>query len=330
MSYEVYNQDRPKYTFPTQKVEGPIADVDSIEVHKIQVTEPPGEIAVQVIRPTTEAIAAGGLAGPKDGLLPAYVDFHGGGFVIGSLATDQGFCQNVAQHVGCIAVNVDYRLAPEHPHPTPVADSLDALRWVVRRASQLGIDAARLAVGGFSAGGCLAAALAVLARDEAGAAPPLPPLRLQLLVVPVLDVRFAPERGGTGGAQALPPSPYQSYADLEYAPCLPLARIVWFYDLWLGTGPVRAERAQDVRASPMVAASHAGLAPASIHCAELDPLVDEGRAYHDKLVAAGTPSDLKIYSGVGHPFGHWDGELPAARDFQQNAHRALRDAFKLE
>lgn len=321
VTYEVYNQDRPKYTFPTHEVEGPIADVASVEVHKIQVTDPPGEIAVQVIRPTADAIAAGGLQG-EDGRLPAYLDFHGGGFVIGSLATDRGFCQSVAQRVGCVAVNVDYRLSPAHPHPTPATDSLAALRWVVDGAAHLGIDPARLAVGGFSAGGCIAAALALLARDEG---PAIPPLRLQLLVVPVLDARHVPERGSCDPAVV----PYRSYVDLEHAPCLPLARLVWFYNLWLGTGRVRAEKADDFRASPMVATSHANLAPASIHCAELDPLLDEGRVYHEKLLAAGTQSELTVYKGVGHPFGHWNGALPAARRFHSNAHEALRKAFKI-
>lgn len=282
-------------------------------------TEPPGEIAVQVIKPTADAAAAGGLQ--KDGLLPAYIDFHGGGFVIGSLSTDLGFCQNIAQHVGCVAVNVDYRLSPEYPHPTPVTDSFDALKWVVGHAADLGIDASRLAVGGFSAGGCLAAALAIMARDDLE----IPPLKLQLLVVPVLDARYAPEEGSCDPAKV----PYQSYVSLEHAPCLPLARIVWFYNLWLGTGATRLEKANDFRASPMVAMSHENLAPASIHSAELDPLVDEGKLYHDKLVAARTPSELKVYKGVGHPFGHWLGELPAAGDFHQNTYAALREAFKV-
>lgn len=283
-------------------------------------TSPPGEIALQVIKPTPSAINTTNLS--LDGLLPAYIDFHGGGFVIGSLATDQAFCQNVAQRVGCAVVNVDYRLSPEHPHPTPVQDSYDALRWVVSNASALGIDASRLAVGGFSAGGCLAAALAVMARDDAE----MPPLRLQLLVVPVLDARYAPEEGSCDPGVV----PYRSYVELEHAPCLPLNRIVWFYNLWLGRGDVRREKAGDFRASPMVAASHAGLAPASIHCAELDPLVDEGRVYHEKLLAAGTKSEIKVYKGVGHPFGHWDGVLPAAREFQNSAHDALRRAFTVE
>ncbi|KAF3761617.1 hypothetical protein M406DRAFT_265765 [Cryphonectria parasitica EP155] len=329
--YEIYNQDRPKYTVPTHEIEGPIADVEGITLHKVPVTHPKGEIAIQVIRPTANAIASGGLA-TSDGLLPAYIDFHGGGFVIGSLATDATFCRGVAHHVGCIVVNVDYRLAPEYPHPTQVLDCLDALRWVVFRAGELGIDADRLAVGGFSAGGCLAAALALLVRDEEGggdgnhAKIKIPPLRLQLLVVPVLDCRFVPEE--EDGRCDPATTPYASYTALHDAPCLPMHRLVWFYNLWLGKGALRASNAADFRASPMTASSHAGLAPASIHCAALDPLLDEGRLYHQRLVEAGTRSDLTVYDGVGHPFGHWTAEVPAARAFVQDAWVALRKAFR--
>lgn len=310
-------------------------------LHRISVTTPPGEITVQVFIPTADAIAAGGLAAPQKGedsrdhhaLLPAYVDFHGGGFVIGDLATDAGFCANVAQHVGCVVVNVAYRLAPEYPHPTPVADSFDALKWVARHAEEafLRVDASRIAVGGFSAGGCIAAALALMARDEPGTFPA--PLRLQLLIVPVLDARYVPEEQLDEGGRfpGEEPPPYESYVRLEHAPCLPMHRLVWFYRLWLGaTGPGRVSNANDFRASPMVASSLGGkLAPASIHCAEIDPLVSEGRAYHDKLQAAGTPSELTVYPGVGHPFAHWEGEVPAAREFHQRAYAALREAFKL-
>lgn len=241
--------------------------------------------------------------------------------VIGSLLTDEVFCKNIAQKVGCVAINVEYRTSPEYPHPTPVVDSFVALRWVVDNGDMLSIDTSRLAVGGYSAGGCIAAALALLARDNGPAA--LPSLKLQLLVVPVLDARFVPEDGPCDPNTV----PYASYVSLEHAPCLPLNRLRWFYNLWLGRGKQRIDRANDFRASPMVAADFSRLAPASIHSAEIDPLVDEGRLYHEKLMAAGTPSDLKVYNGVGHPFGHWAGELPAAREFRENAYSALRGAF---
>lgn len=307
---------------PASQLEGDIAEAGSVRLVKIPVTTPPGEIAVQVIKPTADAIAAGGLE--KDGLLPAYVDYHGGGFVIGNLDTDFGFCQNIAQHVGCAVINVDYRLSPEYPHPTPTLDSFDALKWVVSHATELGIDAERLAVGGFSAGGCLAAAVTIMARDDPAG---LPSLKLQLLVVPLVDCRYVPEEGPADPDTA----PYESYIRLDKAPCLPMARLVWFYNLWLGKGDVRVENAKDFRASPILAASLANLAPASIHCAELDPLVDEGRAYYEKLTAAPgtTKASIKVYPGVGHPFAHWTRELPAAREFHEDAYKALSKAFRI-
>lgn len=323
--YEVYNQDRPKYSLPASQLEGDIAKAESVTLIKIPVTTPPGEIAIQVIKPTADAVTAGGLEDKKEssGLLPAYIDYHGGGFVIGNLDTDLGFCQNVAQHVGCVVVNVDYRLSPEYPHPTPTQDSFDALKWVMSHAVELGIDASRIAVGGFSAGGCLAAAVTIMARDDPAG---LPPLKLQLLVVPVLDCRYVPEEGRADPKTV----PYESYVRLDKAPCLSMARIVWFYNLWLGKGDERIKNASDFRASPMVASSLANLAPASIHCAELDPLVDEGRAFGEKLNEAGnSKASIKVYSGVGHPFAHWTRELPAAREFHQDAYKAVSEAFRL-
>ncbi|KAK7747387.1 hypothetical protein SLS53_001641 [Cytospora paraplurivora] len=317
VSYEEYNKDRARYTFPTYKVSGPCPNVGSSVVYKIPVTEPTGEIAVEVVTPTADAISAGRLQ--KDGRLPAYLEFHGGGFVIGNLATDRLFCRHVAQNVGCIVVNVEYRTSPEYPHPTPIMDSFDALKWVVEHTASLNMDATRLAIGGFSAGGCIAAALAIMARDD----PTIPPLRHQLLIVPVLDARYVPEEGSCDPQTV----PYKSYVSYEFAPFLPLQRLRWFFELWLGRGAERVERANDFRASPIVAKDLSNLAPASIHSAEVDPLVDEGKAYHERLTAAGTPSVLKVYEGVGHPFGHWVGALPAANQLARNAHAALRQAF---
>ncbi|KAI1336719.1 Alpha/beta hydrolase fold-3 [Xylariaceae sp. FL0016] len=182
-------------------------------------------------------------------------------------------------------------MAPDYPHPTSALDSWEALKWVFREAEKFKIDPKRVAVTGQSAGGCLAAVLALMARDEKD----MPPLALQLLVVPLVDVRYVPMEGScTEG-------PYESYRTLEFAPSLPLARLVWFYNLWLGTDEHREKKANDWRASPLLAESHANLAPASIRCAEVDPLVSEGKAYHEKLRESGTESKIKVYMGQGHP-----------------------------
>jgi len=234
-----------------------------------------------------------------------------------------------------IIVNVDYRLAPEFPFPTQVWDSWAALKWVFANASMLGIDPSRVSVGGLSAGAHLSAVLALLARDE----PSIPPLKLQLLVVPALDCRWTPIEGSCDPNVV----PYETYITCEYAPCLPLNRMRWFSNLWLGTDPgkdnpqivslclyyLAEERKRKTNmwiASPVVAESHANLARASIHCAEFDVLRSEAQVYHEKLLRAGTESAIKIYKGVAHPFGHWDGELEIAKEYVKDTLDALRAA----
>jgi acetyl esterase/lipase len=163
----------------------------------------------------------------QDGKLPAHVDYHGGGFVIGGLKSDESWCRQACQTLGCTIVNVDYRLSPEYPHPIPLTDSWAALKWVFTSADGLKIDATRVSIGGLSAGANLAAVLALLARDEPG----LPKLVLQILVVPLVDVRFVPLEGPCDPET----TPYESLIKNEFAPCLPLNRLRWFYNLWLGT-----------------------------------------------------------------------------------------------
>lgn len=122
-------------------------------------------------------------------------------------------------------VNVDYRLAPNFPHPTPLTDAWTALKWVFANAEEFNIDVSRVSVGGLSAGANLAAVVAILARDE----PAMPKLVCQMLTVPVIDVRFVPVEGSAESNV-----PYKSYFENEFAPCLPLRRLCWFYRLWLG------------------------------------------------------------------------------------------------
>jgi acetyl esterase/lipase len=225
VTYGEYNSDRSKYTFTI--CPGPSPEVRSTKTYKIKVSDPVGEIDVRVYYPTEEAIVKGGLR-TKDGKLPAHVDYHGGGFVIGSLQSDDPWCRKACQGVGCIVVNVDYRLSPEFPHPVPLTDSWTALLWVFDEAERLKIDTSRVSIGGLSAGGQIAAVLAIKARDE----PRLPKLALQSLIVPCVDVRFVPLEGSCS-----PDVPYASLIQNEFAPCLPLQRLRWFYNLWLGTDP---------------------------------------------------------------------------------------------
>lgn len=269
---------------------------------------------MQVYVPTPDAVAKTGLE--RDGLLPALVNFHGGGFVIGGLDSDEPLCRKICQGVGCIVVNVGYRLAPEYPHPIPATDSWEALKWTFRTAENLKIDKQRVGVSGLSAGACIAAALAIMARDE----PSLPDLAVQLLIVPVIDARYVPTEGSCDPEK----TPYQSYIDFEHAPMLPLNRLIWFYNLWLGTDESRKEKAEDFRASPIVASSHENLPPALIACAEIDPLYSEGVAYHAKLREAGTYSKINVYKGQGHPFNQWDGESPTAKQFVEDCINGLK------
>ncbi|KAH7384732.1 alpha beta hydrolase fold-3 domain-containing protein [Cadophora sp. MPI-SDFR-AT-0126] len=316
VTYEEYNADRSKYTFSIAP--GPCPSVGSIQIFKIPVSDPSGEISIQVYHPIGDAAANGELK-TADGKLPAHVNYHGGGFVIGGLQSDESWCRQVCQAVGCIMVNVDYRLAPEFPHPVSLTDSWTALKWTFASSEKLGIDSSRVSVGGLSAGGQLAAVMALLARDEPG----MPRLVLQMLVVPLVDTRFIPTQGSCDKDV-----PYRSYIENEFAPCLPFARLVWFFNLWLGTDMVKRKKfSENFRASPILASSHADLAPASIHVAGVDSLTSEGIAYHETLVKAGTKSQLKVYEGVGHPFGHWDGELEKAKEFVQDTIAALKKAY---
>lgn len=193
-------------------------------IYRIPVSDPVGEIDVQVFVPTEEAIAKGGLK-TVDGLLPTHVNYHGGGFVGGDLKSSESWCRQVCQAVGTIVVDVDYRLAPEYPHPIPLTDSWTALKWTFDNALKLGIDSSRVSVGGPSAGGHLAAGLSLLARDD----PDTPKLVLQLLTVPCVDTRFIPVDGPCD-----PEVAWESYITNEFAPCLPVSRLQWLYKLWLG------------------------------------------------------------------------------------------------
>ena len=236
--------------------------------------------------------------------LPALLYLHGGGFTIGSVATHDVLCRELARLGRCMVLSLDYRLAPEHAFPTASNDAWDALAWLAANAARLGADPGRLAVGGDSAGGTLAAVNAILARD-AGL-----PLALQLLIYP----------GTTAHQDTL------SHTEFAHGPILDRAAIGWFFDQYI---PSRAERA-DWRFAPLLAPDVDGVAPAWIGLAECDPLVDEGVDYADKLRLAGVPVDLDIYRGVTHEFIKMGRTIPEARKAHADAARALRLAFHLE
>lgn len=242
------------------------------------------------------------LYAPSSARLPVLVYFHGGGFTVGNIRTHDTLCRVLSLKSGCAVVSVDYRLAPAHKFPTASDDAWDAFAFVVNEGMRLGVDPSRLAVGGDSAGGTLAAVCAILARD-AGL-----PLALQMLIYP-----------GTTGHQDTPS--HRLYAN---GPLLTKALIDYFFGQYVRTAADR----DDWRFAPLLADDVEGVAPAWIGLAECDPVVDEGIAYADKLRAAGVAVDLEIYRGVIHEFLKMGRAIPEALQAQGDAARALQEALQ--
>jgi acetyl esterase len=236
--------------------------------------------------------------------LPALIFFHGGGWVIGDLETHDVLCRQLTAAAGISVVNVDYRLAPEHRYPAAVEDAWAATRWVETHAVELAIDPTRLAVGGDSAGGNLAAVVALLARDHGG-----PSLALQVLTYPVTDV----------AAESA------SYAEFADGFLLTRDSMRWFIEHYV---PERKDRL-DWRASPLRAASLAGVAPALVVTAGFDPLRDEGEAYARRLREAGVRVDMICYGGMIHGFAPMGRLIETGNRAVAHAAASLRQAFGL-
>ncbi|HYW57303.1 MAG TPA: alpha/beta hydrolase [Polaromonas sp.] len=241
------------------------------------------------------------LYAPSHACLPVLLYFHGGGFTIGSVASHDILCRQLSQQAGCSVISVDYRLAPEHKFPIAANDAWDALAWLSFHADEKGLDGTRLAIGGDSAGGTLAAACAVQARDAAL------PLELQLLFYP-------------GCAARQDSVSHQLFAK---GFVLEVEHMRYFFGQYLRTPADR----DDWRFSPLNAPDVDGVAPAWLGLAECDPLVDEGVLYADKLRAAGVAVDLEIYRGVTHEFIKMGRIIPEARQAVADAARAIRKAF---
>lgn len=236
-----------------------------------------------------------------DGPSAAIVFFHGGGWVVGDLETHDVFCRHFAGLVGCTIISVDYRLAPEHKFPTATNDAWDALHWLAKQAGALGLDGSRIAVGGDSAGGTLAAVCAIKARDASL------PLALQLLFYP-----------GCAAHQDTP-----SHTTFAEGFVIEETHITYFFNHYINTPADR----DDWRFAPLLAPDVDGVAPAWIGLAECDPLVDEGLMYADKLRAAGVAVDLEIYRGMVHEFIKMGRAIPQALQAHADAARALKHAF---
>lgn len=233
---------------------------------------------------------------------PALVYFHGGGFALGGLDSHDAPCRVLAEDGHCIVISVDYRRSPEHKFPAAVDDAIAAYRWVANNASKLGVDAQRIAVGGDSAGGNLAAVVALETRKDA-----LRPA-FQLLIYPTTDMTMS----------------MPSIRQMGRGFFLEHDTMVWFRDHYL---PNEAAR-RDPRASPLFADDHSSAPPAFVLTAGFDPLRDEGSAYADKLRDAGVPVRYKCYSSLFHGFFSASGGIEAARAPLVESAAALREALQ--
>jgi acetyl esterase len=234
------------------------------------------------------------------------VYFHGGGWVIGDLDTHDTLCRELANQSGCAVIAVDYRLAPEHRVPAAVDDAIAATRWIAANGSQLKIDPARLAVGGDSAGGNLAAVCAQQARDDDLA------LAAQLLVYPNTALL----------------GDYPSRTENADGYFLTLADMRWFALQYTGLredDPAAEQLNKDPRLSPLHAASLADLAPAVIATAEFDPLRDEGEAYAVALRDAGGQVTHRRFAGLIHGFYGMEMFSPAAADAMRWINARLKE-----
>lgn len=236
------------------------------DVRDIQVAASTGVINARLYRPIGAT-----------GTLPGLIFFHGGGWVLGDLESHDMLCRRLANAGRCAVIAIDYRLAPEHKFPAAVEDALVATAWVLEHTNDLGLDAKSIMIGGDSAGGNLAAVVALEARDRGRS-----DFRLQLLIYPVTDMAF-----GHPSHQL----------DVAHLPVLG-STMVWFRDHYL-SGP--AENA-DWKASPLRAKTFANLPPAYVVTAGYDPLHDEGADYAARLVSAGVPVIHRDFEGQLHGF----------------------------
>jgi len=270
-------------------------DLDPVSVARIEdraIDGPAGLIPIRLYAPH----------GPADGALPTLVYYHGGGFVIGDLDSHDSVCRRIALGGDCLVMAVDYRLAPEHPYPAAAEDAIAALDWTVANATEIGGDPARLAVGGDSAGGKLAAVAAQHARDN-----DYRQVRLQALIYPAVD----------------PVTPTDSRK--RFADVFPIDRdtVAWFHRCYFPDH----DRASEPWAAPGLVDDVSGLAPALILTAGLDPLVDEARLYADRLAAAGVPVAYHCFDGTVHGFLGMGKVLPHAEQAIDRVSAALRESF---
>jgi acetyl esterase len=275
------DESRANMVGGSQQLGAPAEPVESVVDRRIDV--PGGTIGLRIHSPVGAAAA---------GPLPAVLQFHGGGFVLGNLDSHESIARFYCARAGAVVVSVDYRLAPEHRFPTQVEDSYAALSWVVANAGELGVDPARIAVAGDSAGGNLATVMCLLAKARGG-----PRIACQALLYPVTDFRKV-------GAYAS----HAEFGDGSYF--LSTKDMEWFRSHYFADPTQYA----DTTASPIAAADLSGLPPALVTTAGCDPLRDEGRAYADRLAAAGVPVEYRCFDATIHACASFAGAIPAGRE----------------
>ncbi|CAB3966594.1 MULTISPECIES: alpha/beta hydrolase [Burkholderia] len=273
---------------------GPLEAVDRTETFAVP-TRDGRQIRVRAYWP---AVTSARVAGQ-----PAIVYAHGGGWCLGTLELYDNPCRALANATQCVVLSVDYRLAPEHPFPVPLEDFCDALDWVFREAGALGLDPARIAVGGDSAGGNLAAAACLVARERSG-----PAIAHQLLLYPPLDASMSTVSYRTCG---------QGYYLTQE-----IMRVC--FDLYLAD----ADDGSSPGVSPLRVASFEGLPPATLLACEYDPVRDDAEAYAGRLREAGMPADCVVLPGMIHACIHMVGVTPAARQVFDVAGAQMRRAFR--
>ncbi|MEJ2157170.1 MAG: alpha/beta hydrolase [Desulfobacteraceae bacterium] len=281
---------RPMYRQILTAGDLPPADVQTEDK---QIPGPAAQIPVRIYTPRGEASGMRGLV----------LYCHGGGFVLGDLETYDAVCRTICQESDCVVVSVDYRLAPEHPFPAAVEDCFEALNWVSVHAAELGGDSQRIAVCGDSAGGNLAAVLALLAREKG------PAIRYQVLIYPVTTAM---------------PGDLPSHGAFGQGYILSLKSMRAFTNWYFGT----PGRAPDFRGAPLLADDFSGLPPALILVGGYDALRDDGVTYAKRLIQAGTSATLVTYTGLSHGFINMAAMLPAGRLALNQVCAALRLALE--
>jgi acetyl esterase len=273
-----------------RKVLGP-EPMPVAETRDLAIPGPGGPIPARLHRPAAT------------GTLPVLVFFHGGGWVVGDIESHDTGCRHLANRAECAVISVDYRLAPEHKFPAAVEDCFAATAWVAGNAAALGVDAGRLAVGGDSAGGNLAAVVSLLARDHGA-----PRIGYQVLIYPATDAAMR----------------HDSIARFAEGYVLTRATMRWFYEQYLRT----PDDAADWQASPLAAADLSGLPPAFVLTAGYDPLCDEGDAYAARLAAAGVAVMHRRFPGQVHGFLLNGKIIRAAETALDETAAALRAAWQ--